>query len=230
MSSGTALITGANRGIGLGLVARFLSAGWNVIACCREPERAPALRALAPAPQLDVHAFDVRDDAALASLVAALGSRTIDVVINNAGINPTKPRSVEQLDYDVWRDAFEVNTIAPFRIGVALRPFLRRSSRPRIITISSQMGSFARNSPGSVAYRTSKSAVNKAMQLLALEFQSDKIVVCPVHPGWVQTDMGGVGAEITVEESADSLFRLVDRLTLNDSGRFFTWDGREHPW
>ena len=73
-------------------------------------------------------------------------------------------------------------------------------------------------------------AVNKAMQLLALEFQSDKIVVCPVHPGWVQTDMGGVGAEITVEESADSLFRLVDRLTLNDSGRFFTWDGREHPW
>ena len=226
----TVLITGANRGIGLGLAARFLSAGWRVIACCRAPERATALRALAPHPELTIHVLDVTSGESIDALVAALGTTTLDVLINNAGINPAKPASAADLDYDAWREALEVNAIAPFRISVALRACLQRSSRPRVITISSQMGSFAKNSAGSVAYRTSKSAANKAMQLLALEFQSDKIVVCPVHPGWVQTDMGGVGAEISVAESADGLFSLIDRVTMKESGRFFTWDGREHPW
>ena len=226
----TAVITGANRGIGLGLVQRYLTAGWHVVACCREPERATELRALASSPQLELHSLDVTDEASIAALASHLSSQTVDVLINNAGINPPKPSSVTNLDYDAWRLALEVNTIAPFRISVALQPMLKRSSRPRVITVSSQMGSFTKNSPGSVAYRTSKTAANKAMQLLALEFGPDKIVVCPVHPGWVRTDMGGASGEISVEESADGLYALIDRLTMVETGRFFTWDGREHPW
>lgn len=226
----TVVITGANRGIGLGLAERYVTAGWHVVAGCRHPEKATALRAVQGPGTVDVVALDVTGEASIAALTAHLSTQTIDVLINNAGINPPKPSAVTDLDYDAWRLALEVNAIAPFRISVALQPMLKRASHPRVITISSQMGSFAKNSPGSVAYRTSKTAANKAMQLLALEFASDKIIVCPVHPGWVRTDMGGASGEISVEESADGLYALIDRLTMAETGRFFTWDGREHPW
>lgn len=226
----TVVITGANRGIGLGLTKRFAAAGWHVVACCRHPQSAAELNTLAASGTVEVVELDVASGPSINALAKHLVNTTIDVLINNAGINPAKPKSVTDLDYDAWRESLEVNAIAPFRISVALHPMLKRSSRPRIITISSQMGSFARNSAGSVAYRTSKSAANKAMQLLALEFQSDKIVVCPVHPGWVRTDMGGASGEISVEESAEGLFSLTERLTMAESGRFWTWDGREHPW
>ena len=92
------------------------------------------------------------------------------------------------------------------------------------------MGALSRNTAGSVAYRSSKAAVNKAMQVLALDLKADGITVCPVHPGWVQTDMGGPGADISTEESASGLFDLIKGLSMAQSGKFFTWDGREHGW
>ena len=132
--------------------------------------------------------------------------------------------------YDGWRDAFEVNTIAPFRIIVALREALLRADRPRVLFISSQMASLARRSTGSFAYRSTKAAANKVAQVLALEFEQDGIIVCPAHPGWVRTDMGGAFAEISVEESASGLLALTERLGPDMSGRFWTWNGEEHAW
>lgn len=92
------------------------------------------------------------------------------------------------------------------------------------------MGSLSRKSKGSYAYRSSKAAVNKVMQVLSLELEVDGIVVCPVHPGWVRTEMGGEAADISVEESAAGLFKLIDSLTMDQTGRFWTWEGKEHPW
>ena len=104
------------------------------------------------------------------------------------------------------------------------------SSNPRIITISSQMGSLNRKNKGAYAYRSSKAAVNKVMQVLATELEPENIIVCPVHPGWVKSDMGGAEADITVAESAAGLVNVINNLTKAQSGRFWTWQGVEHPW
>lgn len=226
----TIVITGANRGIGLGLTRRFLDAGKRVIAACRTPTAARELYALAAGDRLSVQALDVCDAASVAAFADALGIESVDVLINNAGIFGGERQDLESTDYDAWLRTLEVNTIAPFRLTTALLPQLRRSSRPRVITLSSQMGSLGRDSSGYVAYRSSKAAVNKVMQVLALELRGDGIIACPVHPGWVRTDMGGPGADISIEESTTGLVALIESMTMAHSGRFWTWDGREHPW
>jgi NAD(P)-dependent dehydrogenase (short-subunit alcohol dehydrogenase family) len=134
------------------------------------------------------------------------------------------------MDYAEWLRTLEVNALAPFRLATALLPNLRLARRPRVVALSSQMGSLHRQSVGAFAYRSSKAALNKVMQVLALELSADGIVVCPVHPGWVRTDMGGASADISAPESAAGLAQLIDALTPAQSGRFWTWDGREHPW
>ncbi|MCL4165957.1 UNVERIFIED_CONTAM: hypothetical protein GTU68_005780, partial [Idotea baltica] len=110
-------------------------------------------------------------------------------------------QSLDDMDYTAWAEAFAINTMAPFRVTTTLLENLRQSKNPRVITLSSQMGSLSRKSKGSHAYRSSKAAVNKVMQVMSMELEADRIVVCPVHPGWVRTDMGGSKADISVEES-----------------------------
>jgi NAD(P)-dependent dehydrogenase (short-subunit alcohol dehydrogenase family) len=123
-----------------------------------------------------------------------------------------------------------VNTIAPLRVARAFLPHLKRSERPRIMTVSSQMGALSGSAQGSLAYRTSKAAVNKAMQGLAVDLRPQGVTVVVVHPGWVRTDMGGGGASLSPAESANGLLALLDRLGMAETGRFFRWDGTEHPW
>lgn len=226
----TIVITGANRGIGLGLTRRFLDAGRRVVATCREPAESPELTALARNANLSIVQVDVTDGRSVSALGSFLSDATVDVLLNNAGIIGGSAQGIDSMDYDGWRHAFEVNTIAPFRLATVLRAHLKRSSRPRIVTLSSQMGALARKNGGFYAYRSSKAAVNKVMQVLAVEMERDGIVVCPVHPGWVRTEMGGSGAELSIEESAGGLFDLIESMTMEHSGRFWTWAGHEHPW
>lgn len=226
----TVLITGANRGIGLALSRRFVDGGYRVVACCRNPMTAEALNALSGRGPISVNQLDVADDKSVSDLCSSLGRQVIDVLINNAGVMGGDRQGVTDMDYAAWRDAMEVNTFAPFRMTAALRDNLARAARPRVITISSQMGALSRKSKGSFAYRSSKAAVNKVMQVLALELQGEGVIACPVHPGWVRTDMGGGDADISVDESAAGIFNLVQKLTMNHSGRFWTWKGEEHPW
>jgi len=226
----TILITGANRGIGLELTKRFLAVGSNVIGTCRSPEQANALADLAKSASLTIHQLEVSDADAVGHLSDQLGKQPIDVLVNNAGIMGGDRQSIDDMDYSAWVEAFEVNTIAPFRLITTLRDNLQQSSNPRAVTLSSQMGSLNRKSKGSHAYRSSKAAVNKVMQVLSMELEADGIVVCPVHPGWVRTDMGGNAADISVEESGAGLFNLINSLTMAHSGRFWTWEGEEHPW
>ena len=226
----TVLITGANRGIGLELTRRLLGSGRRVIATCRQPERADSLADLRANQRLQVLPLEVTSAESVDHLRTQLKDATVDVLINNAGIMGGDRQSIADMDYAAWVEAFEVNTLAPFRLITALRDQLRRFDRPRAITLSSQMGSLNRKSTGAHAYRSSKAAVNKVMQVLSVELEADNIIVCPVHPGWVRTDMGGSAADISVEESAEGLIRLIDGLTMEHTGRFWTWEGKEHPW
>jgi NAD(P)-dependent dehydrogenase (short-subunit alcohol dehydrogenase family) len=226
--SSTVIITGAGRGIGLELARVYAKAGFSVIGCARLPT--PALNDLAAAHDVRVEELEVTSSSSLARFCQRLGGAPVDILINNAGVIGGEHQSLTDMDYDAWREALEVNTIAPFRVTTALLANLERAQVAKVITLTSQMGSLARKSVGSFAYRSSKAAANKVMQVMAQELQGRGIVVCPVHPGWVRTDMGGAGAAISAEESAAGLFRLIGRLTMDDTGRFWTWDGQEHAW
>jgi NAD(P)-dependent dehydrogenase (short-subunit alcohol dehydrogenase family) len=226
----TVVVTGAGRGIGRRLVELYLTAGDQVVAGVRDPAAARELQQGSGGGDLEVCALDVRDGGSVRRLADALGVRPVDILINNAGVMGGDRQSLDDMDYDAWRDALEVNTLSPFRVTTALLPNLARSPQPKIITLTSQMGALSRNSPGAFAYRSSKAAANKVMQVMALELKARGMIVCPMHPGWVRTDMGGPTAAISVEESARGLLEVIDRLGLEDSGRFWTWDGVEHPW
>ncbi len=228
----TVLITGAGRGLGLELTKLFLGNGRRVLATYRGIAIPDQLRELGRGADAALRALrlEITDGASVTALRNELSGDVIDVLINNAGTTGGDHQDLGDMDYAAWLGAFEVNTVAPFRLAVALLDNLRRSDRPRIVTLSSQMGSLHRKGTGSHAYRTSKAAVNKVMQVLALELAGDGIIVCPVHPGWVRTDMGGPMGEISVNESAAGLVALIESLTPEHSGRFWTWEGMEHPW
>ena len=201
-----------------------------MIAGCRNPEKADALSALQADHEVQIFKLDVTNTDDISDLVDQLGDGPLDVLINNAGVLDSNRVDLSAIGNDEWRDIFAINSIAPVRMALALRNHVRRSPNPRIVTVSSEMGSLNRSLDGAIAYRASKAAVNKAMQALATNFASDGIIVCPIHPGWVQTDMGGAGAAISAETSANGIFDLTTGLTEDMSGRFWTWDGNEHPW
>lgn len=229
----TVLITGANRGIGLELVKQYLHHDhWQIIATCRHPETATDLQQIgaSASDRLKILPLDVTQSASVHSLRTTLGDIAIDVLINNAGIYNDKGQKFGTINYDDWAAAFNVNTLGPMRVTEALFDLLKRAELAKIITISSQMGALSRKSTGSFAYRSSKAAVNKAMHTLACEMGGENMVIALIHPGWVQTEMGGHGADLTPVESATGIFKTIEQLSHADSGKFFKWNGDIHPW
>ncbi len=223
------LVTGANRGIGLEFVRQYVGDGAMVHACCRDPNKAATLKSIKG--NVQIHALDVTDPISIDHLAKVLKDTSIDILINNAGIYGDKSRqSFKDTDYNEWMQVFAVNTLAPLRVIQAFHPHLKAAGQAKIITISSQMGALSRMAAGSYAYRSSKTALNKVMQLASIDLRNEGIIVCPVHPGWVRTDMGGDGADIDVQESVAGLKRLIAGLTLEHTGRFFQWDGKEVDW
>ena len=223
------LITGANRGIGFELTRLLIEDGRRVIATCRDPESASDLNAL-DASNLHIYPLEVTSTKSIEALKLTLSGVQIDVLINNAGEMGSKRQRIDDMNIDAWRHTFDVNTIAPFQVSMALLDNLKLSLRPRIISVSSQMGALSRISSGAFAYQSSKAALNKVMQVMAKDLQSENILVCSMHPGWVQTDMGGPSADISVNESAAGMISFFDNLTSEQSGRFWKWNGEEHAW
>jgi NAD(P)-dependent dehydrogenase (short-subunit alcohol dehydrogenase family) len=222
----TWLVTGANRGIGLGLARALGARGDAVIAGVRDPASAGALRALGA--RVEVVPLDVADARSVAAAAAAVGGRPIDVLVNNAGVYGPKRQGAFDLDPDAFLATLAVNSVGPFRVLQAFRRNLGRGAK--VVTISSTMGSFERGGAGYAAYRASKAAVNRAVAATAGELAGHGIVSVVMHPGWVRTDMGGAGADLSVEESATGILRTIDGLGAADAGRFFEWDGRRAPW
>lgn len=223
----TYLITGANRGIGLEMTRQALKFGLRVIATCRDPASAGELSTLEGA--LEVHALDVTDAAAIQALAMKLQQLKLNVLVNNAGYMAAR-QSIEDMDYTQWTHSFAVNTIAPWCMAVAFSEHLASAPSPRVVTISSQMGSLDRAGSDRVAYRSSKSAANMAMLTLAREWESRGITVCMLHPGWVRTEMGGSNAALDPSESAAGLLDVIDGLTLDDTARFLDHTGKQIPW
>ena len=228
----TILITGANRGIGLALVEAFAGRGDRVIATVRKPEHLESLAAvMAQHPdRIEVHHLEVTDAASLAAPAERLAGRPIDVVINNAGTKGPERQSTLDMDFDGWIETLKVNTLAPLAVAQAFLPNLRLGSHPKILSVSSGMGSMAFTRSEHVAYRSSKAALNKVVQCLATDLKGEGIAVAACHPGWVKTEIGGPDAEITPEMSATGITRIVDRMSLSHSPEFLAWDGATVPW
>lgn len=223
----TLLITGANRGIGLALARGFAGDGWRVHAGCRQPERAAELKAVEG--DVTLHRLDVTDGLRVHGLARELADEAIDLLVNNAGT--FGPRGgFGETDYDEWLKVLAVNTLAPMRMAERFVAQVARSERRQIVNISSRMGSMANDKGGAYGYRSSKAALNRVTKGLSADLRDRGITVVALHPGWVQTDMGGVGADITVEASAAGLRRVIDGLTPDHSGRFFNYDGEEIAW
>jgi len=214
----TVLITGANRGIGLEFTRQYSADGWDVIATARQSSDELDARGVR------VEKLDLSDAEAVTEFKI---DRPLDLFISNAGTShPKNPESGE--DARDWQGMMMVNSIGPYMLARALLP--RMADGGKMIAISSGMGSIGENGGGWVPYRTSKAALNMAWSSLALEARPRGIACILFSPGWVKTRMGGAAAEITPEESVTAMRELIDRLTIDDSGRFLRRDGSELPW
>jgi len=209
------LVTGANRGIGAALAARAGDLGHDVLCATRAGQGGDVI-------------FDVTDPEQVQAVMAAI-DQPIDIVINNAGI--VGPDSaITDMDWNAMAYTFAVNVAGALAVSMACLDHLRRSSRPRILTISSQMSYMGYAKSDRIAYRASKAAVNKIMQGLATDLRPDGVSVVLVDPGWVQTDMGGAEADLTPREVASGIVALAETLTLDQSGKFFMWTGEERAF
>ena len=218
-----ALVTGANRGIGLELCRQLLGRGDEVIAAVRqsspELEALPGVRIEAP--------VDVGSEAGLQALRGRLGGLSIDVLINNAGV--LSRESLEDLDFDAIRRQFEVNALGPLRVTASLLSQLSAGSKIAIIT--SRMGSIADNSSGArYGYRMSKAAVNMAGMSLARDLAPRGIAVAILHPGFVRTDMTHHQGLIDPPEAVAGLLARIDGLGMANSGTFWHSNGEVLPW
>jgi NAD(P)-dependent dehydrogenase (short-subunit alcohol dehydrogenase family) len=222
------LITGANRGIGLEFVKSFAVDGWRVHACARNVEKSKEVRALSG--DVVCHKLDVTNGLKVASLARELVEEPLDLLINNAGVYG--PRTgFGETDYEEWANVLQVNTLAPLRMVERFVGLIEKGERKTVVNISSKMGSIAQNtSGGSYIYRSSKAALNMVTKSLSNDLAGRGFTVVSFHPGWVATDMGGEGAEISPDESVAGMRRVIDGLITTDNGKFFNYDGVEIQW
>jgi NAD(P)-dependent dehydrogenase (short-subunit alcohol dehydrogenase family) len=227
------LITGANRGLGFEFASQYLADGWRVFAGCRNPANAKELQRLAQESggMLNVVAMDVTDAESVRSAATQFKDVAIDMLINSAGIAGVPGQKTGNVNYESWAHVFDVNTMGPLRVLESFSDHIARSERKLVVTITSGMGSLAENtSGGSIAYRSSKAAVNMVMRSAAIDLAPRGITCVVVNPGWVRTDMGGPKAPLVPQESVTAIRRLIETFGPNQSGRFYNFDGREFPW
>jgi NAD(P)-dependent dehydrogenase (short-subunit alcohol dehydrogenase family) len=224
----TAVITGANRGLGLEFTRVYLAEGWTVHAGCRQPARADGLRKLKG--DLHMHPLDVDDPKDVKALAKSLGSEPIDLLINNAGVYGKREVNLGSLDYDDFGQVLKTNVLSPIRLAEALAENVVHSKQKKMAFVTSRMGSVAMNAGGSIAYRTSKTALNMAVSCLSLDLKQRGVTCVLLHPGWVKTDMGGPNAAIEIPESIAGMKKVIDGATIADTGLFYDYQGQAIPW
>lgn len=218
----TAVITGANRGIGLALAEQLHSKGWDIIAICRsESEEIENIASMV------ISGIDVTEPEQLQQVKAIIGDQQIDLLINNAGL--LKDEVLGEINYDTMREQFEINALAPLMVTETLLPNMVEGSK--VANITSRMGSIADNdSGGRYGYRASKAAFNAIGKSLAEDLKTQGIAVAQLHPGWVQTRMVNFSGLISTEESAKGLIERIEQLTLANTGGFWHTNGEALPW
>jgi NAD(P)-dependent dehydrogenase (short-subunit alcohol dehydrogenase family) len=226
------VITGANRGIGLGLAQVYAGRGDEVWATARKPAEAKELQALAKSSggRVHVHAVDVQKSDQVKALAAALGEAPVDVVINNAGIASPWNAGLADFDEAEAMRCFDTNALGAIRVTRALFENLR-AARGKVVNMTSRMGSIGDNGSGrAYAYRMAKASLNMATRNIAHEVKAFGGIAIALHPGWVKTSMGGGGATEEVSETTERIVKRIDGLKAEDSGRFWHAKGEELPW
>jgi NAD(P)-dependent dehydrogenase (short-subunit alcohol dehydrogenase family) len=225
-NNGTFLVTGANRGLGLEFVKQLQAKGYKVIGTARKPDKATELKATGAR----VEQLDVASQSSVEALAEALNGVPIDVLINNAGMAIQKDSSLETLDFDAMERTFQVNSLGPLRVTQALLPNLQAGKDKTIINITSRLGSIELSTGGLYSYRTSKTALNQINKLISVELAPQGFTSIVMHPGWVKTDMGGAGATLDIPESISGMLAVIDGLTVDQTGKFYSFNGEELPW
>lgn len=238
-SAETILITGSNRGIGLGLAKAYAERGWRVIATARSPGRADELNALAAKhDNLTVDELDVTDDAEIAALAAKYKGTAIDVVLNNAGVlGDIEKQNADNIDYDEIKFIMDVNVYGPMKMAKAFLPHVKASEQKKILTMTSGLGSLTltQRLGRFYGYRLSKAAVNMAMRAMHADLKGEGLVIGLIAPGQVQTELlfasgfRGPGS-ITVEESVAGLMDVIDGVTGENIGLPVNYNGEPIPW
>ena len=223
----TIFITGAGRGIGFELARQSVEKGWNVIGSVRSSDAQSELARKLP--EIAVVKFDVTDHAAIEKVANAFHT-PIDVLVNNAGIIGPLVQSTLEMDFEGFANTMATNVLAPLKVSQVFLPFLRQGNNPRIVNISSKMGRMEFSASDRIAYRSSKAALNKVTQAQATDLKNESITCIAMHPGWVQTDMGGAVADVTPQESASGILDVIQSLRIKDTGKFIDWDGTPRPW
>ena len=222
----TVLVTGANRGMGLEYAKQLKASGYEVIGTARKPASATELNKLG----VDVVQLDVTSADSVAAMAQALEGRAIDMVINNAGYLNRNDSTLETVDFEIMERTLAINTLGPLRVIKALMPNLMKGERKTVINISSQLGSINNSRGGLYSYRTSKAALNMINKNLSAEYGDKGFIFAVIHPGWVQTDMGGPNATYTVKDSISNVMKVVEGLTKADNGKFYDLKGEILPW
>lgn len=223
------LITGAGRGIGLSLVKEFFQHGYRILATYRDPVSAKELLSFSKAnPGVSTVTLDVSDENSFGDFNAAVKRMgQVDILINNAGVIGGKAKGLQQLNLNEMNKVFQVNTFGAIRVCKSVMPFVPKEGK--VVQISSLMGSISDNgSGGYYDYRMSKTALNMFNMCLSLEFPD--VTCLTLHPGWVQTDMGGAGATVPADQCAKGLFKVISQSTAAQSGDFIDYRGNPLPW
>ena len=228
----TVLITGTNRGIGLEFVKQFLARGDTLLATCRDIASATELdRLKVNNEKLQIFELDVSSQESMESLPEKLEGQAIDIFINNAGVYGPRDSEFGNVSTGEWAKVFQINAKAPMILTQLLIENLHDGFEKKLIYISSKMGSIDDNKGGgSYVYRSSKAALNAVVKSIAVDLGNSGYSVAVLHPGWVQTDMGGPNALIDTDTSVSNMINVIDNLNTQNSGSFFNYDGVIIPW
>ena len=226
-SRNTALIIGASRGLGLGLVQAYLAKGWHVVATRRGPSAALDALAADTGDRLSLETLDVTDADSLAALREKLAGRTLDLLFASAGIALDPSQKIEAVTVDDFTKMMLTNTLAPMRVIDAFADLVPASGA--IAAMTSVLGSVGANTSGGYeAYRASKAALNTLLRSYATRDQTHAILA--LHPGWVKTDMGGANAAIDVEESVEGMIAVIAAHAGEPGCVFLDYQGKTIVW
>lgn len=227
------LITGCNRGLGLAFVEEYINEDVHIFATCRNPSEATQLNAIQGnyPNKISILKLEVTAEEEINSVVKQISKKTnhLDILINNAAILNLNDQIGNMTINDVTQ-VFRVNVASPIRLTQELIPLLTKSSRGKIINISSTAGSISTTSGGYISYSASKAALNMFSKLLSESLAKTNILSISLDPGWMKTDMGDQHAPLDPRESAKHMISLIKYLSIKDSGKYLRFSGEEIPW
>ena len=226
------LVTGANRGLGLGFVKHYLGKNVKVVSTTRDLKSSKELLAIKERfpNNLEIFELDLLKESAGYTLANFLGDKPIDILINNAGVGSSN-QHLQAVSPKPWLEMLKVNLIAPLMVTQSIIDNVKKGSDKKIYFLSSQLGSIADNTSGGMyMYRSSKTGLNQVVKSLSVDLKPQGITVVSLHPGWVKTDMGGPNAPVSIDESIGGIMQVIDATDIRDTGRFLNYDGKELPW